>query len=72
MEYEIRRSLKVKIEVSIDYITKLFKSNEKNSILVIKDQNSKIIYFKVVKKKKKELLKCNKTIKIVHENYINS
>ena len=34
-------------------MTKLLKSNEKDLILVIKDQNSGMIHLKVVKKKKK-------------------
>ena len=53
MEYEIKRSLEIQKKINIDYMTKLFKNNEKNSILIIKNQNSKIIYLKVVKKKEK-------------------
>ena len=53
MEHEIERSPKVWKEVSIDYITKLFRSNGKDSILVIKDQNSGMIHFRVVKEKEK-------------------
>ena len=53
MKHEIKRCLKVQKEVSIDYIIKPFKSNEKDSILVIKNQNSKMIYLTVVKKKEK-------------------
>ena len=34
----------------INYITKLLKSKEKNLILVIKNQYSKMIHFKIVKK----------------------
>ena len=39
--------------MNIDYIIKLLKNNKKNSILIIKDQNSKMIYLKTVKKKEK-------------------
>ena len=53
MEYKIKRSLEVWKEVSIDHIIKLFKNNEKDSILIIKDQNNKIIYLKVVREKEK-------------------
>ena len=53
MEYEIKRSLEVWKEVNIDYMTKLFKNNEKDLILIIKDQNNKMIYFRIVKKKEK-------------------
>ena len=53
MKHEIERSLEVWKEVSIDYITKLFKNNEKNLILVIKDQNSEMIHFRIVKEKEK-------------------
>ena len=53
MEHEIRRNLEVWKEVSIDYITKLFRNNEKDSILVIKDQNSEMIHFRVVKEREK-------------------
>ena len=55
MKYKIKKSLKIKKEISIDYIIKLLKNNEKDSILIIKDQNNEIIYFKIVKKKKKIL-----------------
>ena len=55
MKYEMKRNLKVWKEVSIDYITKLSRNNEKDSILVIKDQNSKMIHLKIVKKKEKSL-----------------
>ena len=34
---------------------KLLKNNEKDSILIIKDQNNEMIHFKVVKKKEKIL-----------------
>ena len=34
-------------------MTKLSKNNEKNSILIIKNQNSEMIYLKIVKKKEK-------------------
>ena len=37
IEHEIKRNLKVQKEVSIDYIIKLFRNNEKDSILVIKN-----------------------------------
>ena len=53
MEHEIERSLEVWKEVSIDYMTKLFRSNEKDSILMIKNQNSKMIHLKAVKKREK-------------------
>ena len=53
MKHEIKRYLKIWKEVSIDYITKLFKNNEKDSILIIKDQNSKTIHLKIVKEKKR-------------------
>ena len=53
MEYEIRRSPEVWKKANIDYMTKLLRSNGKDSILVIKDQNSKMIYLKAVKKKEK-------------------
>ena len=53
MEHEIGRSLEVWKEVSIDHITKLLRNNGKDSILVIKDQNSGMIHLRVVKKKEK-------------------
>ena len=37
MKHEIERNLEVWKEVSIDHITKLFKSKRKDSILIIKD-----------------------------------
>ena len=53
MEYEIERSPEVWKEVSIDHITKLSRSNGKDSILVIKDQNSGMIHLKAVREKEK-------------------
>ena len=53
MKHEIKRSPKVWKEVSINYMIKLLKNNEKDLILIIKNQNSKMIHFKTIKKKKK-------------------
>ena len=53
MEHEIERSPEVWKEVSIDHITKLLRSNGKDSILVIKDQNSGMIHLRAVKEKEK-------------------
>ena len=53
MEHEIERCPEVQRKVSIDHIIKLLRSNKKNSILIIKDQNNEMIHLKVVKKKEK-------------------
>ena len=52
IEYEIERLEKIWKEVSIDHITKLPKTRGKDSILVIKDQESGMIYLKTVTEKK--------------------
>ena len=53
IKHEIKRSPEVYKKVSLDYITKLFRNNKQNLILIIKDQNNEIIHLKIVKKKKK-------------------
>ena len=53
IEYKIERCLKIWKEVSINYITKLSKNNKKDLILVIKNQNSRMIHLKTVKEKEK-------------------
>ena len=55
VKYEIKRSQEVWKKVNIDHITKLSKNNEKNSILVIKNQNNEMIHFKTVKEIEKVL-----------------
>ena len=52
IEYEIRRLKKIWKEVSIDYITKLLKTREKNNILVIKNQESEMIHLKTITERK--------------------
>ena len=34
-------------------MTKLFRNNEKDLILIIKDQNNEMIYFKIVREKER-------------------
>ena len=53
MEHEIERNSKVWKEVSIDHITKLLKNNKKDLILIIKDQNSKMIHLRTVTEKER-------------------
>ena len=53
IEHEIERSEKIWKEVSIDHITKLPRIRGKNSILIIKDQRSGMIYLKTIIEKKK-------------------
>lgn len=52
LEGEVSRPDEVWQQVSIDYITKLSRTNGKDSILVIQDQFSGILYLKTVSEKK--------------------